>query len=104
MLDRHDEAGRAETTLAPSPIAVSFLDRGQAAVFTDTFDSRDLLPSQLAASIVQESIGMPSTCTVQIRRKSRSQPRLDPVSCKVQAESVQQERAGLERKFVGTAV
>src|SRR5216683_1713211 len=39
-------------------------------------------PSQLAASMVQESMGTPSSCTVQAPQEESSQPRFEPVSCR----------------------
>ena len=43
MFDRHHESGSAEATLRTSPVAVGFLDGGQRSVFTDAFDSGNLL-------------------------------------------------------------
>src|SRR5207244_4450096 len=39
-------------------------------------------PSQLAASMVQESMGVPSSSTVQAPHEESSQPLLEPVSCR----------------------
>src|SRR5437762_5586952 len=44
MCDRHHEAGGAEAALSPAPVAVSFLDCSESAVFGDAFDAGDLLP------------------------------------------------------------
>ena len=82
MLHRHHEAGRAESALRAAPVAVSFLDGRQAAVLADPFDRRDLLAFATGGSMVQESMGMPSTGTVQAPQEESSQPRFDPVSCK----------------------
>src|SRR5207248_10648030 len=44
MLYRHDESRRAEATLRTAPVAISFLNRRQAAVLTDAFDRGNLVP------------------------------------------------------------
>src|ERR1019366_8782810 len=44
MLYRDHETRCAVSALRAAPISVSFLDGGQAAVLTDAFDGRDLLP------------------------------------------------------------
>src|SRR4029077_11076780 len=43
MRYRHDETGSAESALRAAPVAISLLDRRQAAVLANTFNSRDLL-------------------------------------------------------------
>jgi len=104
VFDRHDEARRAETALCTSPIAVSFLDRGQAAVFTHAFDGRDLLPfatgREHGAGKHRDAIHL---------HGARSAGRvvtatLGASKLQVQTQSVQQKRAGLECKLMGPAV
>src|SRR5262249_43304672 len=43
MFDRHHESGSAKSALRAAPVAVSFLDRGERAMFGDAFDGGDLL-------------------------------------------------------------
>src|SRR5579872_981540 len=43
-LHRHNEAGGTVAALRSTPVAISFLDCGKAAMFADSFDRGDLLP------------------------------------------------------------
>src|SRR5205814_10592743 len=104
MLYSHDEARRAETALCAAPIAISLLDRGQAAVFAHAFNGCDLESFTTGG----QHRARKHWSAIDLYRASSAGRIVTSALCagklQVSTQCVQQERARLDSELMSTTV